>query len=128
MSDKATLRPWKVNRREVEFEIDGQIGSISNYQIVTAWNHPQLKAPEVIIGISQRYGGPTITTREANARYIVKACNAYDDLVRELKAREWCDDGDKFGPHCQTCGNWKSSGHSPGCKLKAVLDLCEVQE
>jgi len=86
MSDKATLRPWKVNRREVEFEIDGQIGSISNYQIVTAWNHPQLKAPEVIIGISQRYGGPTITTREANTRYIVKACNAHDALVAAAKA------------------------------------------
>ena len=66
--------------------------------------------------------------RSANAALIVTAVNAHDDLVRELRSREWCDDGDKFGPHCQTCGNWKSSGHSPGCKLKVVLDLCEAQE
>ena len=122
---KHTPTPWRISNNELGH---------GNYDII-AFGNDTFPSIGVASLIDARFADDTIGSValhkdeiEANAAIIIRAVNSHDDLVRELKAREWFDDGDKFGPHCQTCGNYKRTGHSNGCKLKAVLDLCEVQE
>ena len=103
VNDLPTPRPWQLYKEEIPVACGLTVTSTS---IHTEWEHAQLKGPAPIVTLgtsvmpeneTPRRAVHTIYIRDADAKFIVKACNAYDGLCESLKAllifnKELCED------------------------------------
>ncbi len=81
-----TLTPWKAVKRStnISFEHEGKSRSVpfDEFFITTVRDHPQAKQPLVIVGKQFAIDGKTyVELDEANAEFIVIACNAHEALI-----------------------------------------------
>jgi hypothetical protein len=80
MSAQHTALPWHAEETE-----DG------------IWTIRAPGEPPIISFQLAKLSGRNLPNMEANAAFIVRACNAHDDLVRALRNLSWLQPGDQIG-------------------------------
>lgn len=86
--EAGTQGPWKVQHRKTPWELSsGKAGHHNEHWISTAYDHPQLKAPDPVVAMSRGIGTPQsgpvdlIWLREEDARRIARVPDLEDFAV-----------------------------------------------
>lgn len=104
------------------WEVGGPYPSVSVIVCIDAgcgWPNPEPSAYEAICILDQRTEGVPSEQAVANAEFIVRACNAHEDLVAALKAA-------KHLPTLSVFANEQSDSHYHGAKRAAEYAAKEL--
>jgi len=129
---KALRGPWQAAKVKLEPNEHGKAAGLTNartdYELHTAWDHPQLGGPATVVSLAYGLYGTHVHIKPENAEFLAHAREDVPALVAEVRRLrvqqlELLRLVEKHTlPRCFACGSQLlSQPHRPDCELVALL-------